>query len=292
MTPAEPRLGEFARIARHFRPLAAGFPGALDLTDDAALVRLPPGMEQVVTTDAMVEGVHFLRDDPPEDIAAKLLRVNLSDLAAMGAEPAGYTLMTALPGWVSESWLERFAAALESDQRQYGIHLIGGDSVATPGPLLLSVTALGQLPAGTALMRSGAAPGDLVVVSGSIGDAALGLGIALKNLEIDDPVQRDYLLRRLRRPEPRLELGRSLRGLASAAVDISDGLIAVLGHIGETSGLSASLNSVCLPFSPRPGAGSTAIPKPSICCCRVAMIMNSQPRFRPRAAMKSRLASP
>jgi thiamine-monophosphate kinase len=248
-TTEPPALEEFGRIARHFRPLAAGFPGALDLTDDAALVSVAAGDELVVTTDAMVEGIHFLASDPPGEIAAKLLRVNLSDLAAMGAAPVGYTLVTALPASVSESWLTAFAAGLESDQGQYGISLIGGDSVSTRGPLTLAVTALGRVPKGAALTRRGARPGDLVCVSGTIGDAALGLAIALGSLEVSDAGQRDFLLARLRRPEPRLTLGLGLRGLASAAVDVSDGLVADLGHLAAASGLAAEIEAGRVPLS-------------------------------------------
>ncbi|MEI7610890.1 MAG: thiamine-phosphate kinase, partial [Rhodospirillaceae bacterium] len=177
MSPADPGSGEFGRIARYLAPLAAGCPGALDLKDDAALLRVPAGRELVVTTDAMVAGIHFLADDPPADIAAKLLRTNLSDLAAMGAEPFGYSLVLALPRDLAEDWLAAFAGGLAADQSQYGIPLIGGDSVATRGPATLAVSALGLVPAGEALTRriSGPAEAQALFVTGSIGDAALGL---------------------------------------------------------------------------------------------------------------------
>ncbi|HEY0836771.1 MAG TPA: thiamine-phosphate kinase, partial [Azospirillum sp.] len=187
-------LGEFGRIARYFKPLAAGFAGARGLADDAAVFGVPAGLELVVTVDAMVAGVHFLPDDPPEDVAAKLLRVNLSDLAAMGAEPYAYTLVTALPKDLPEDWLAGFARGLGADQRTYGIHLAGGDSVSTAGPITLSVTAMGLVPAGRALPRRSERRGDAVFVTGSIGDAALGLQIALGRLDVADADARAHLL--------------------------------------------------------------------------------------------------
>ena len=253
MTPPEPRLGEFDRIRRYLAPLAADCPGALGLTDDAALLKVPEGRELVVTTDAMVAGVHFLASDPPADIAAKLLRTNLSDLAAMGAEPFGYSLVLSLPREVDEAWLAAFADGLAADQRRYGIPLIGGDSVATRGPATLAVSALGLVPAGAALTRRLATPpeGQSLFVTGSIGDAALGLRFVLGDLDgssasADD---RAVLVARLRRPEPRLAVGRALRGLAVAAIDISDGLVADIGHICEVSGCAAIIDSGQLPLS-------------------------------------------
>ena len=157
---AIPRLGEFERIARFFAPLAA--PEALGLLDDVALIPGPPGTQYVLKTDAIVEGIHFLPDDPPEQVAQKLLRVNLSDLAAKGAEPVGYLLTTALPPTRDETWLERFAAGLARDQKEFGIGLLGGDSVATTGPVTLSVAAIGRVASGTAPLRGGARTGDAV----------------------------------------------------------------------------------------------------------------------------------
>jgi len=248
--PPSPPLGEFARIERYFKPLAAGMPGALGLSDDAAVFEVPPGLQLVVTTDAMVAGRHFLADDPPAEIAAKLLRVNLSDLAAMGAQPYGYTLVTSLPRTCPESWLEGFVAGLAEDQARYGIGLLGGDSVSTEGPVTLAVTAFGLVPRGLALTRSGGQPGDLVLVSGSVGDAAAGLALLqgrLGSLGAEDDA---FLINRLRRPEPRLSLGQAVRQQASAAVDISDGLVADLGHIAEASGCHAVIEAARLPLSP------------------------------------------
>ncbi len=245
-------LGEFGRIAHFLRPLAAGCPGALDLTDDAALLEVPAGHELVVTTDAMVAGIHFLPDDPPDDIAAKLLRVNLSDLAAMGAAPLGYSLVLSLPRTLGCDWLARFADGLAADQRRYGIPLIGGDSVSTPGPITLSVTALGLVPRGQALTRRMHGPRhQLVFVTGTIGDAAIGLKLVLGDLAPTELADCDAaaLVARLRRPEPRLALGAALRGIATAAIDISDGLVADLGHIALASGGTARLISARVPVS-------------------------------------------
>lgn len=246
-------LGEFGRIDRYFKPLAAGFPGARGLADDAAVFGVPPDQELVVTTDAMVAGVHFLPDDAPGDIAAKLLRTNLSDLAAMGATPYAYTLVTALPKTVGEDWLAAFAAGLGEDQARFGIGLAGGDSVSTTGPVTLSVTAFGLVPKGRALPRWGGRPGERVFVTGSIGDAALGLQVALGKIEMsDESAHGDFpghLLRRLRRPDPRTTVGPRLVGLATACLDVSDGLVADLGHLCEESGCAAVLKAGSVPLS-------------------------------------------
>ncbi|MBX6376419.1 MAG: thiamine-phosphate kinase, partial [Acetobacteraceae bacterium] len=198
---------EFALIARHFRPLAG--PGALDLQDDAALLDPPAGRQLVLAADAMVEGVHYLATDPPEMVGRKLLRVNLSDLAAMGAEPLGYLMTTTLPRGVEDSWIARFVAGLAEDQRAFGIALLGGDTTATPGPACLSLTIIGTVPPGAALPRAGAQPGDGVWVSGTLGDGALGLRVLRGELPGD---AEGHLARRYRLPEPRLALGQALRG--------------------------------------------------------------------------------
>lgn len=240
------RLDEFARIARYWKPLARGFPGALGLADDAAVFPVPSDQHLVVTTDALVAGVHFLHDDPPADVAAKLLRTNLSDLAAMGATPLAFTLVTALPQTLEESWLADFAEGLAQEQARFAIALIGGDSVSTSGPVTLSVTALGLAPLGQALLRGTARPGDRVFVSGTIGDAVLGLQVAQGRLRCADD---GMLLNRFRRPEPRLGVGRGLLRLASAAIDVSDGLIADLGHIARESRVCLSLEAARVPLS-------------------------------------------
>lgn len=241
-------LGEFERIRCFFAPLAG--PGGLGLVDDAALVDCAPGQRLVVTADAIVAGVHYLPEDPPDLVARKLLRVNLSDLAAMGARPLHYILTTALPAELGPEWLAKFAEGLAEDQRRYGIDLLGGDSVGTAGPAVLSLTAIGEVAAGQEIRRSGAQPGDLVWVSGSIGDAFLGLGV-LRGAHPDLSRQhREYLVGRFRLPEPRAELGPRLRGTAHAMIDVSDGLLADLGHICETSGTAAVVEMSRLPLSP------------------------------------------
>lgn len=245
---AAPKLGEFERIARFFAPLAA--PEGLKLLDDVAIIPGPAGEEYVLTTDAIVEGVHFLADDPADQVAQKLLRVNLSDLAAKGALPVGYLLTTALPREREEAWVERFAAGLARDQEEFGIGLLGGDSVATTGPVTLSVTVVGRVRAGEAVLRSGAKPGDIVFVSGTLGDSALGLKALRGALSKLGAADRDFLAERYRMPRPRLRLGQRLAGIAHAMMDISDGLVADLGHICETSGVGAVVEGARLPLSP------------------------------------------
>ena len=249
MTAARVGLGEFGRIARYLRPLAAGFPGALDLRDDAALVDPPAGAHLAVTTDTIVAGVHFLPDDGPADVAVKALRVNLSDLAAMGAVPWCYTLNLALPESVADDWLEAFAESLAAEQARFAIHLAGGDSVGTPGPTTITVTAVGTVEAGQGggLRRDGARPGDDLWVSGTIGDGALGLMAARGQLTGSGA---EALARRYRRPDPRLALGARLGGLAHAALDVSDGLIADLEHMAEASGVSLDVATASVPLSP------------------------------------------
>src|ERR1700730_3433288 len=244
---AADELGEFERIRRFFAPLAG--PGGLGLVDDAALVDCTPGRRLVITADAIVAGVHYLPEDPPDLVARKLLRVNLSDLAAMGAQPLHYVLTTALPAELGREWLARFAEGLREDQDRFGIDLLGGDSVGTRGPAVLSLTAIGEVAAGEEIRRSGAQPGDLVWVSGSIGDAFLGLDLLRGAYPDLTPEHRDYLVRRFRVPEPRTELGPRLCGIAHAMVDVSDGLLADLGHICETSRGAAMVELDLLPLS-------------------------------------------
>jgi thiamine-monophosphate kinase len=255
---AAPKLDEFERIARFFAPLAA--PGALGLRDDVALIPGPPGEEYVLKTDAIVEGVHFLADDPPGQIAQKLLRVNLSDLAAKGAVPVGYLLMTALPPSRDEGWLAAFARGLAEDQATYGIGLLGGDSVATPGPVTLSIAAIGKVAAGRAVLRRGARADDAVFVSGTLGDAALGLAALRGELGALAPALRASLIERYRLPQPRLVAGRRLVGIAHAMMDISDGLVADLGHIAEASSVGAVVKAARLPLSTAARAAIAADP--------------------------------
>lgn len=241
--------GEFELIDTLFRPLAATTPAALGLGDDAAVFTPPPGRDLVFTKDAMVEGVHFLTSDDPADIAKKLLRVNLSDLAAMGASPCGYLLATFWPEQIGEDWIARFAAGLAEDQQRFGIGLFGGDTVRTPGPLSLSLTAIGEVATGQALRRNGAREGDLLVVSGSIGDAALGLQVLKGTLTDLGEVESVYLTLRYHAPTPRLALAPHLPGIATSCIDISDGLVADVGHIATESGLAAEISWPAVPLS-------------------------------------------
>ncbi|MCW8086634.1 thiamine-phosphate kinase [Sabulicella glaciei] len=234
---------EFGLIARHFAPLAG--PGGLGLLDDAALLSPPLGQELVLAADAMVAGVHFLPDDPPDTIGRKLLRVNLSDLAAMGADPLGYLMTIALPRGTGDDWLAGFAAGLAEDQARFGLRVLGGDTVSTPGPLSLSLTILGTVPAGQAIRRVGARPGDEIWVSGRIGDGWLGLRAARG--EWPDP--EGALARRYRLPEPRVETGRALRGVARAMLDVSDGLLQDLSHLCRLGGCAAEVEAARIPVS-------------------------------------------
>lgn len=250
MSPADrpPAAGEFGLIDRLFRPLA-GAPEALGLADDAALLPHADGRDLVVSKDMIVEGVHFLAGEAPDAVARRLLRVNLSDLAAKAAEPYGYFLAVAFPQAWDEAARAAFAAGLAEDQARFGLSLFGGDTVSTPGLFTASITALGTVPKGAMVRRGGARPGDMVFASGTIGDAALGLkaarGEAL-GLSQDD---RAALEARFRLPEPRLSLRGPLRDLATAAADVSDGLLADAGHIGEASGLAVEIDLGRLPLS-------------------------------------------
>ncbi|HUO90992.1 MAG TPA: thiamine-phosphate kinase [Rhizomicrobium sp.] len=235
------RLTEFELIKQVFAPLATS-KAALGLTDDVAL--LPARAGRVVKTDTIVEGVDFFPNDPPETIAQKALRVNLSDLAAKGAKPEGYLLTLVLPRHITTAWVKAFARGLARDQRRFGITLLGGDMSGTAGPAVITVAAFGSVVAGKPVLRRGARRGDLVFVSGTIGDAGGGLA-ALKARK-----RERFLIGRYRVPEPRLALGQKLRGIASAALDVSDGLLADLGHIAEVSGVHVAVDAARVPLSP------------------------------------------
>jgi thiamine-monophosphate kinase len=240
--------GEDDLIARYFKPLATA-PGALGLTDDAAILQAG-GDDVVVTTDAIVAGVHFLPDDPPDTVARKALRVNLSDLAAKGADPAGFVLTLALRD-VNEAWLAPFARALGEDADTFRCPLLGGDTVSTPGPAMISVTAFGRVPLGKMVKRSTARAGDVLVVSGTIGDAVLGLTILKgEGGPLDnDTAARAGLVERYRIPQPRVALAHVVRDHASAAMDVSDGLMGDLAKLCDVSGVSAIVEAAALPLS-------------------------------------------
>ncbi len=243
------RLGEFALIESVFAPLAKDYPLAFGLKDDAAFIRPRAGRDLVVTKDVLVAGVHFFADDPADLVARKALRVNLSDLAAKGAKPIGYLLGAVLPKTLDLKWLKQFAKGLAEDQAEFGISLIGGDTVSTPGPLTLSITAFGDVPKGAGLRRTGAREGDDLYVSGTIGDAALGLAVQTGDARCPKKALREVLLDRYQVPQPRLSLGAGLLKHASACLDVSDGLAADAGHICETSGLGAEIALGDIPFS-------------------------------------------
>lgn len=237
--------GEFELIARYFTRPTQRADVALGVGDDCALLEVPAGMQLAVSLDSLVAGVHFPRDTPPADIAAKAVAVNLSDLAAMGAEPAWMTLGLTLPAFDAE-WLEDFARGLHEALDTFGVALVGGDT--THGPLTLSLQAHGFVPADQALRRSAARAGDLVYISGYPGEAGQGLALALGQAAAQGPGA-DKLLARLNRPTPRVDLGLALRGLAHAAIDVSDGLCQDLGHVLAASGLGAVLDVERLPLS-------------------------------------------
>jgi len=269
-------LDEFGRIASYFAPLAASEPGTFRLTDDAAVVDFSgadfsgadfsgadfSGAATVITADMLVADVHFLKTDPADGIARKALRVNLSDLAAMGAEPVAYTLCLATPGEIDDAWVGSFADGLRRDQDSYGVTLIGGDSVSTGGgPLTVSITAFGRLPVGTAVRRSGAGQGDDVYVSGTIGDGALGLLVARGELADREKGARAALLDRYHLPRPRTRLGPALRGLATAMMDVSDGLVQDAGHMARLSGARIDIDRDRIPLSAAAAACVAADPE-------------------------------
>jgi thiamine-monophosphate kinase len=242
-TSAEDRL-----IARYFAPLATD-PGALGLSDDAAFVKPPPGCDLVLTADAIVGGVHFFNDDPAQTIAAKAMRVNLSDLAAKGAKPLGFLVSVALPKDIDEQWLAGFASGLREDAATYKCPLFGGDTVRTPGPLMVSVSMFGSVPEGRMVRRAGAEPGDKIFITGSIGDAALGLGLRNGATWPLTDAQRDQLAVRYLLPLPRNALAETVLHYASAAMDVSDGLAGDLAKLMRVSGVSADIDVTRVPLS-------------------------------------------
>jgi thiamine-monophosphate kinase len=288
--------GEDKLIARFFKPLAT-HPGALSLTDDTAIFEPPAGHDLVLTADAVAGGVHFFPDDPPDAIARKALRVNLSDLAAKAAKPTGFLLTLAVPAGIDDAWLEKFSSGLRSDAESFACPLFGGDTIRTTGPVTVSIFAFGSVPHGKMVKRSGAKAGDRIIVTGTIGDAALGLRVrraadTAQNWKLDGAL-RDHLLGRYLIPQPRLGVADALQAHASAAMDVSDGLVGDLTKLCGVSGVSAEINASFVPLS---AAAQTALGSDArlietiltggddyeIVC---AMNPDAVPAFRARAAM-------
>ena len=261
------RLHGEEAIIRVLAPLAQGFPGAFGLQDDCALIAPAPGTELVLKVDPVAEGVHFLADDAPEDIAWKALAVNVSDLAAKAARPLGYLMALSFPAAPSADWLSRFAAGLAEAQARFGCHLIGGDTDRRPGPLTVTITVIGEVERGRMVRRGTARAGDVVFVSGTLGDAALGLALrkdpALAAAWGLSPAEAEHLRRRYARPEPRLALASALRDHASAAMDISDGLAKDLARLCAASGCAARVRFAEIPLSP--GCAKALAADPALC---------------------------
>jgi thiamine-monophosphate kinase len=258
------RGGEEAIIREYFAPLAQRFPGAFGLVDDCALLTPQPGTELVLTTDAVAEGVHFLSHDAPEDVGWKALAVNISDIAAKGATPIGYLMALSFPAAPPRAWLARFAEGLRSAQEWFGCHLVGGDTDRRPGPFTVSITLVGSVAAGRMVRRATARPGDALFVSGTLGDADLGLQLRKQSGYARHwallPEDADYLRRRSLRPEPRIELAAALRQHASAAMDLSDGLAKDLRRLCAASRCAALVHVGDLPISPAAGKALAADP--------------------------------
>jgi thiamine-monophosphate kinase len=252
--PDDPIVGEETIIQEFLAPLAAGFPGAFGLKDDCAVIAPEPGCELVVKTDPVIAGLHFLPATDPADIAWKALAVNVSDLASKGAEPIAYLMALALPETPDRSWMQRFVTGLSEAQTEFGCHLIGGDTDRTRGPLTISITAFGSVRAGQMVRRGTARLGDQLFVTGTLGDAALGLQLVREHMLRSElglsADEADELVRRYHRPQPRLDLRALLRRYASAAMDLSDGLAKDCGRMCATSGVGARISLSALPLSP------------------------------------------
>ena len=246
-------------IQRFFAPLAT-HPGALGLSDDAAFITPPPAHDLVLKTDAIIGGVHFFPDDAAQTVASKALRVNLSDLAAKGARPLGFLLSLALPKDITDSWLVNFAEGLRSDAVLYGCPLFGGDTDRTAGPLTVSIAMFGSVPQGSMVRRAGARPGDRVFVTGTIGDAALGLAVRKGKTWPLSETQRQHLIARYLLPQPRNALAEAVRVHASAAMDVSDGLAGDFAKLCRASHVGASIEAARVPLSDAARAAIAADP--------------------------------
>ncbi|MFI4971959.1 MAG: thiamine-phosphate kinase [Hyphomicrobiales bacterium] len=245
---ADEMSGEDRLIARYFQPIAT-HPGALGLTDDAAFIKPPPGCDLVLKTDAIIGGVHFFADDAASAVASKALRVNLSDLAAKGAAPLGFLLSLALPKEIGDDWLTGFAEGLRADATLFDCPLFGGDTDRTPGPVTVSIAMFGSVPEGTMVRRAGAKAGDRVFVSGTIGDAALGLALRKGAAWTLSDAQRQHLASRYLLPQPRNALAEAVRSHASAAMDVSDGLAGDFAKLCRASKVAAEIEVACVPLS-------------------------------------------
>ena len=244
---------EEAIIQGFLSPLAAGAPGALGLQDDCAIAAPTPGCEFVLKTDAIASGVHFLPDDPPADIGWKALAVNVSDLAAKGARPVGYLMSLAFPQAPTRDWMTAFARGLGDAQTAFGMHLLGGDTDRRPGPLSITPMVIGEVPVGRMVRRGAALPGDIVCVSGTLGDSSLGLRLRsdptmARRLSLD-PEHAAHLTGRFLRPTPRLALSAAVLAHARAGMDVSDGLMKDLGRMCRASGVGAVIEHAKLPLS-------------------------------------------
>lgn len=253
--------GEFELIARYFAPLARAFPGAYGLLDDVAVISPVSGNELAIKSDTIVGCIDFLPDEAASLVARKALRVNLSDLAAKGAIPRAYLLDLILPNTVDEAWIADFVTGLAHDQAEYGIDLIGGDMSSTPGPITIAVTVFGEVPIGQVIRRGGAQANDTIFVTGTIGDAGLGLLVLRSMLQSLDPASAAFLVDRYRLPRPRVALGPQLIGIATAGLDVSDGLVADLRHLCAVSRLCAVIEAKSVPLSLAAGAAIAGNPE-------------------------------